>query len=90
MKDKQYRERDIENLDEIGNFYCIHIDAMTREKLHDKSEIAAELAFRDAEIKRLREAIEYAQKVGDGRIICQNDTVAVQVIYDHLDDALCQ
>ena len=46
---KLYEERDIENLDS----YCDHVSAMTKEKLHSKSDIAAELAFRDQEIKRL-------------------------------------
>ena len=55
---KQYAERDIMELDRIGNHYCRHVYAMTAEKLHSKSDIAAELAWRDAEIKQLREAIQ--------------------------------
>jgi len=46
---KLYAERDIMNLDT----YSDHVSAMTGEKLHSKSDIAAELAYRDAEIKRL-------------------------------------
>ena len=37
-----------------GEHYLRHLDAMTREGLHAKSEIAGELAHRDIEIERLR------------------------------------
>lgn len=52
---KQYAERDIMTLDELGNHYGTHVQAMTTEKLHSKSDIAAELAWRDAEIDRLKQ-----------------------------------
>ena len=42
-----------------GEHYLQHIDAMTGECLHAKSDIAAELAHRDIEIERLR-----AERVG--------------------------
>ncbi len=48
----EYAER---NLVELGKHYTKHVQAMTREGLHAKSDIAAELAWRDAEIDRLRE-----------------------------------
>ncbi len=51
---KLYADRDIISLDKAGNFYSKHVSAMTREGLHSKSDIAAELAFRDYEIERLR------------------------------------
>lgn len=51
---KQYAERDIMALDEEGGYYCKHVGAMTSEGLHDKGDIAAELAYRDAQIDRLR------------------------------------
>lgn len=51
---KHYKERDIEWLDEQGEHYSKHISAMTGEALHDKSDIAAELAWRDYEIDRLK------------------------------------
>lgn len=35
-------------------YYCRHVNAMTREDLHMKSAIAAELAWRDIQIDRLR------------------------------------
>jgi hypothetical protein len=50
---KQYAERDIMALDKHGGHYTRHLSAMTGEALHDKSDIAAELAWRDAEIARL-------------------------------------
>lgn len=59
----RYAQRDIESL---GGFYMAHLDAMTREKLHDKGAIAAELAYRDervsrlaAEAERIREALAW-------------------------------
>lgn len=51
---KLYTERDIMALDEAGNYYCKHVSAMTSEKLHSKSDIAAELAQRDYEIEALK------------------------------------
>lgn len=52
---KQYAERDIEALDEAGGHYSRHVQAMTAESLHSKSDIAAELAWRDMIIDRLSE-----------------------------------
>lgn len=52
---RQYAERDIMALDKIGGHYSRHVAAMTAEGLHAKSDIAAELAYRDAEIARLRD-----------------------------------
>ena len=54
---KYYAERDVDALDEQGGYYFRHVDAMTREGLHSKSQIAAELAFRDAEIDKLRKEL---------------------------------
>ena len=50
---KLYAERDIMQLDKAGNYYCKHIMAMTAEGLHSKSDIAAELAYRDSVIAEL-------------------------------------
>ena len=50
----QYAERNIEQLDEDGGYYFRHVDAMTGEQLHSKSSIAAELAYRDRELDRLK------------------------------------
>lgn len=49
-----YAERDHAALDAAGNYYCRHVDRMTREDLHAKSDIAAELGWRDMEVDRLR------------------------------------
>lgn len=46
----QYAERDAM---ELGGHYIRHVCAMTKEHLHEKSDIAAELAFRDMRIYAL-------------------------------------
>jgi len=50
----QYAKR---NHRALGEHYLRHVSAMTGEGLHAKSDIAAELAWRDAEIERLRSAL---------------------------------
>lgn len=52
MKQKLYAERDAIAL---GQLYVDHVCAMTSEELHEKSDIAAELAWRDARIQALQE-----------------------------------
>lgn len=42
-------------LHELEPHYSRHVHAMTSEALHSKSDIAAELAWRDIEIRRLRD-----------------------------------
>lgn len=54
-EEKQYAERDLMGMDVAGNHYCRHISAMTREQLHSKSDIAAELGWRDLQIAELKE-----------------------------------
>lgn len=49
----EYAERDIMELDELGGHYCRHVNAMTAEGLHSKSDIAAELGYRDWRIANL-------------------------------------
>lgn len=51
---KQYSERDIMMLDKAGSHYIRHVEAMTSEELHSKSDIAAELGHRDHQIAELR------------------------------------
>jgi hypothetical protein len=51
---KLYAERDVRA---FGEFYVKHVAAMTRESLHSKSDIAAELAWRDIERDRLQQCI---------------------------------
>lgn len=53
MADKLYDDRDIIELDKAGGHYTRHVAAMTAEGLHDKSAIAAELAWRDRRIQLL-------------------------------------
>lgn len=55
---KQYSERDPIMQDRLGNYYCRHVSAMTAERLHAKSDIAAELAHRDIEIDRLTKLLD--------------------------------
>lgn len=47
----EYGNDDIES---YGQHYFKHVSAMTVEALHSKSDIAAELAYRDCEIEKLR------------------------------------
>jgi len=42
-------------------YYSRHVNAMTAEALHSKGAIAAELAYRDQQIARLREALSTAR-----------------------------
>lgn len=49
-----YAERDIENL----NTYPDHVYSMIAEELRGKSDIAAELAYRDSEIIKLKDTME--------------------------------
>lgn len=57
MTQKCYSDRDIMGLDEKGGYYIRHIMAMTAEGLHSKSDIAGELAFRDAVIDDLLDQV---------------------------------
>lgn len=55
------KNRDAVELDRAGGYYSRHVQAMTAEGLHAKSDIAAELACRDMEIDRLRSQVETLQ-----------------------------
>lgn len=62
---KQYSERDAMELDEVGGHYFRHVLAMTAEGLHSKSEIAAELGWRDMQIAELQERLSrYSMSAG--------------------------
>lgn len=66
---RQYDERDAMQLDINGKHYSRHVVAMTAERLHSKSDIAAELGWRDMQIAVLNErlqglAAENAQLIG--------------------------
>lgn len=57
MTERHYAERDAMAIDARGGYYSRHVKAMTAEKLHSKSDIAAELAYRDMLIDHLREEL---------------------------------
>ena len=48
------------NYEAQGEHYLRHIDRMTVENLHSKSDIAGELAHRDIEIESLRQLLKEA------------------------------
>lgn len=56
--DIQYPTQNPMHLDRKGGYYIRHINAMTAENLHDKSDIAEQLAWRDAEIDRLNNELQ--------------------------------
>lgn len=61
-KEKQYSERNLMDLDAKGNHYCRHVMAMTSESLHSKSDIAAELGWRDLMISELKAQLSASQR----------------------------
>lgn len=88
---RSYKGRSIRDLDKKGNYYSRHIDAMTREKLHGKAEIAAELAHRDMVIDTLKvgnvqlnKFVSYLlsdrEDLDDEFIACQNKEDLLKVI----------
>ena len=54
----QYAERNARQLDKAGGYYIRHIQAMTKENLDRKSDIAAELGYRDMIIDQLRKQVD--------------------------------
>ncbi|PPS58852.1 hypothetical protein CRX72_23950 [Pantoea sp. BRM17] len=58
MSEKIYGDRDLMAMDISGNHYCRHVDHMTRESLHSKSDIAAELGWRDMQIAALQQKLD--------------------------------
>jgi ethanolamine utilization protein EutP (predicted NTPase) len=58
MVKKLYAARVAQSLEP---YYSAHVAAMTTEGLYSKSDIAAELAFRDAKIERLELLLRDAQ-----------------------------
>ena len=57
---EQYGARDAMELDMQGEYYYRHVQAMTREGLGAKSDIAAELGYRDWQIDDLNHALTIA------------------------------
>lgn len=73
-ENKQYAERDAYELDKSGGYYVRHVMAMTSEKLHAKSDIAAELGHRDMVIDQLRAEVEALRAVaGMGHLLPELD-----------------
>jgi len=78
-----YEQRDIEAQED---YYMKHLSAMTGEKLHRKSDIAAELAHRDMVIDGLKE--DLGLKDHEIRELVTRVTVAVRVLSDSLPGCL--
>ncbi|MDE3022282.1 MAG: hypothetical protein KGI54_10515 [Pseudomonadota bacterium] len=70
---KLYAKRDLYALDKVGGHYCKHVMAMTSEALHSKSDIAAELAYRDALNAELLEALVETLDEGIGWFVESGD-----------------
>lgn len=60
MKFYDVGNRDIIDQDLQGGYYFRHVNALTAEALHSKSDIAAELAHRDIVIASLRQWVQAA------------------------------
>ncbi len=63
-----YAFRDAMWLDQQGGHYVRHVDHMTREGLHSKSDIAAELGWRDYQIAELTRQVSELQLSHDNII----------------------
>jgi phage shock protein A len=59
------------NVRDLEPHYTRHVAAMTAEVLHDKGDIAAELAYRDQQIEKVTTSLEASLQVNI------NDTVAL-------------
>lgn len=66
----EYKVRDIIGLDKSGNYYGKHVVAMTREELYSKSDIAAELGYRDMVIDTIRQ--QNAELVELAKVMCEH------------------
>lgn len=64
-----YAARNVMTLDDMGDHYGKHVSAMTIEGLHKKSDIAAELAYRDAVIQHLTDGIRLALKAPKPKLV---------------------
>lgn len=54
----EYKNRNTEELDDIGSYHFKHLSAMTGENLNSKSAIAAELGYRDYVIDQLLDMLD--------------------------------
>jgi hypothetical protein len=78
MSDKLYAERDHE---ELGEFYTRHVMAITAERLHDKSAIAGELAWRDSRIE------EQGRRLME-LVVCKDAAITFLAIYEKVQPEL--
>ncbi|RBO13347.1 hypothetical protein [Pantoea sp. 3_1284] len=79
MSEKIYGDRDLMAMDIAGNHYCRHVDHMTRESLHSKSDIAAELGWRDMQIAELQQSLDAANAERERFAVqCAAAKIAVQ------------
>lgn len=91
---KRYAERDAYELDKAGNYYCRHVSAMTGEGLHSKSDIAAELGWRDMQIDALLAERDAAQKDAerldwlDGYVVSAESEGAGKIAFSSIRGAL--
>ncbi|UIL51563.1 hypothetical protein LZU96_15195 [Pantoea agglomerans] len=75
---KHYSKRDLLEMDRAGNHYGNHVMAMTAEQLHSKSDIAAELGWRDMQIAALEAKVK--QLEWDSVFIPKNIETALAVM----------
>lgn len=78
-KDKFYDVRDAMALDTAGGYYFRHVSAMTAEELDRKSDIAAELGWRDMQIADLQRKVE-ALAVERDLVAADNSYLRGQII----------
>lgn len=82
----EYAEREIDS-DELFGHYARHVNAMTAEGLHGKSDIAAELAWRDARIEELAAHVERLTQRLEDTASCihldsETDRLSAEVLAD--------
>ena len=73
---KHYADRDPMELDKAGGYYCRHVEAMTAEGLHAKSDLAGELGHRDRLVDDLERRLAVAQNALG---VCQRERVKTNV-----------
>ena len=72
-------ERDVIEMDRAGGYYCRHVSAMTGEALHSKSDIAAELGWRDMQIDQLKADNGAYKKLHDW-LKAENEVLTLRVM----------
>lgn len=82
---KQYAERDAFELDQSGGHYMRHVMAMSAEQLHSKSDIAAELAWRDSQIAELQQKLD--AMLAENVALKERECRLIKNIHEDLGDA---